>query len=123
MSDSVPLSDDLRQFVASCEWTFAKTYADTWPHDYIVRDRVDGERFVQLVRHIRAHGFEGRFYSQRYTYFAEDGMLYWTMEAPVEKTVIINRCREEESYESRLKNGTLPERKSRGDDRTAGREA
>ena len=41
--------------------------------------------------------------------FEEDGLLYWTMGEPVEETVIINRCKEEESYENRLRAGTLPE--------------
>jgi len=79
-----------------------------WPHEYLVRDRVDGSAFEALVRHIRTHGFEGRFYQKVITYFAEDGLLYWTMGAPIEITTIINRCKEEDSYESRLRNGTLP---------------
>lgn len=80
-----------------------------WPHEYLVRSKVDEDLFVQLVEHIRAHGFEGRFYNKPITYFAEGGMIYWTMGAPVEETVVINRCRAEDSYESRRKNGTLPE--------------
>jgi len=35
--------------------------------------------------------------------------VYWTMGAPLEETTIINRCRKEDSFESRSKNGTLPE--------------
>ena len=34
--------------------------------------------------------------------------MYWTMGAPLEETVIINRCRKEDTFESRSKNGTLP---------------
>lgn len=79
-----------------------------WPHEYIVRDRVDGVLFEVLVRHIRKHGFKGRFYQHILTYFAEDGLLYWTMGEPIEETVIINRCKQEGSYENRLRNGTLP---------------
>ena len=58
----------LKAFVDGEAWTFAKTNADTWPHEYLVRARVDKDLFVQLVRHIRAHGYEGRFYDQTYTY-------------------------------------------------------
>ena len=79
-----------------------------WPHEYIVRERVDKNLFEQLVRHIRAHGFEGAFYRDKYVYFETDGMLYWTMGAPIEETSVINRCRKENSYECRFKNGTLP---------------
>jgi len=31
------------------------------------------------------------------------------MGAPVEETIIINRCKKENTYEVRLANGTLPE--------------
>ena len=112
MSDHVPLPDDLRDFVNSCQWKFAKTYAQTWPHEYIIRDRVDRDKFIQLVQHIRAHGRPGPFYQTSYIYFNEDGKLYWTMGDPVEETTIINRCREEDSYEQRLKDGRLPESKT-----------
>ena len=82
-----------------------------WPHEYLVRDRVDAQLFESLVRHIREHGTEGRFYRRVLTYFAEDGLLYWTMGEPIEETTIINRCGEHDSYENRLKNGTLPDDK------------
>jgi len=34
------------------------------------------------------------------------------MGEPLEETKIINRCKEEDSYENRLKNGTLPKNNS-----------
>lgn len=79
-----------------------------WPHEYLVRDRVDRVLFAALARHIRQYGIEQRFYQRALTYLAEDGLLYWTVEGPVEETMIINRCKEEGSYENRLRNGTLP---------------
>jgi hypothetical protein len=100
--------DDLRTFIERERWTFAKTYATTWPHEYIVRERVDEELFVKLVQHIRAHGYEGQFYAKPITYFDEDGLVYWTMGAPVEETTIVNRCTKEQSYEYRREQGTLP---------------
>ena len=109
MSNHVPLPDHLRDFVKSCQWRFAKTYAQTWPHEYIVRDRVDRDKFIQLVQHIRAYGRPRPFYQKSYIYFSEDGKLYWTMGDAVEETTIINRCREEDSYEQRLIDGRLPE--------------
>ena len=107
MSVSVALPIALREFIESSQWTFAKTMPE-WPHEYLVRGRVDKVLFEDLVRHIRQHGFEGRFYQRALTYFAEDGLLYWTMGEPIKETIIINRCNEEGSYENRLKNGTLP---------------
>lgn len=102
---------NLKAFVTEQKWTFAKTYASTWPHDYIVRDRVDETLFIQLVQHIRSYGYEGRFYDKPITYYDEDGMVYWTMGFPIEETIIVNRCKKEQTYEYRLKNGTLPSAK------------
>ena len=90
-----------------------------WPHEYIVRKRVDSVLFEALVRHIRQHGFEGRFYECVLTYLAEDGLLYWTMGEPIEETEVINRCKEEESYENRLRNGTLPPSTPESPEKTA----
>jgi hypothetical protein len=99
----------IKDFIKAEKWTFAKTMPE-WPHEYLVKRQVDYDLFEATVRHIREHGFQGRFYQKEITYFAEDGMLYWTMGTPLEKTIIINRCREEDSYENRRRNGTLPER-------------
>jgi hypothetical protein len=101
----------LKAFVAEANWTFAKTYAATWPHEYIVRSRVDEPLFIQLVQHIRTYGYEGKFYSRSLTYFNEDGVVYWTMGDPIEETTIVNRCKEQQTYEYRVKHGTLPKSK------------
>jgi len=99
---------ELLTFVNEQTWTFAKTMPE-WPHEYLVRDRVDEGLFVRLVEHIRAHGREGRFYQMAITYYEEAGLVYWTMGAPLAETIIINRCRTEDTYEERLRRGTLPE--------------
>ena len=98
----------LRTFVDEQHWTFAKTMPE-WPHEYIVRDRVDERLFEELVRHIRGQGREGRFYEKVLIYYEEADMVYWTMGAPLDETIIINRCGSEETYERRRANGTLPE--------------
>ncbi len=99
--------EELRRFVDGEKWIFAKTMPD-WPHEYIVRERVDGELFEKLVVHIRSHGYEGRFYLRKITYYEEDGLVYWTMGAPLEETVVINRCRKENTFEYREAQGELP---------------
>jgi len=113
MHSSTALPDDLREFIDSSQWTLAKTMPE-WPHEYIVRERVDETLFVQLVRHIRSNGYEGKFYRKSIIYYDDDdgGLVYWTMGAPLKETTIINRCRKENSYEYRLLKGTLPESKS-----------
>lgn len=102
-----PFPDEIKEFIHDCQWTFAKTMPQ-WPHEYIVRDKVDEELFVKMVQHIRKHGYEGNFYKRRITYFDEDGLVYWTMGEPLDQTVIINRCKKENTYEARLKKGMLP---------------
>ena len=108
MHDATTLPDDLREFVDSSAWTFAKTMPE-WPHEYLVRDRVDEVLFVRLVEHIRAYGYEGCFYQRAITYYEEADLVYWTMGAPLAETIIINRCGNEDTYEERLRRGTLPE--------------
>jgi len=110
MDGSVALPSALQQFIDSTQWTFAKTMPE-WPHEYIVRGRVDDDLFVQLARHIREHGYEGKFYRKSITYCDDRGMVYWTMGAPLDETIIVNRCRKEDTYEYRLLNGRLPESK------------
>lgn len=111
MHSSVALPDDLREFVDSTQWTFAKTMPE-WPHEYIVRERVDEELFVRTVCHIRANGYEGTFYRKSITYYDDGGLVYWTMGSPLDETTIVNRCKKEDSYEYRMLNGSLPKSKS-----------
>ena len=97
----------LRGFVDREAWTFAKTWPE-WPHEYIVRKRSDETLFEDLVDYVRAHGRSGRFYERVIVYYEEAGLVYWTMGAPLAETVIVNRCRTEDTFESRLAAGTLP---------------
>ena len=99
---------ELREFVNEEKWTYAKTMPK-WPHEYIVRERVDENLFAKLVQHIRANGYQENFYKKKITYCDDDGLVYWTMGAPIDETIIINRCKKENSYKSRQTHGTLPE--------------
>ena len=49
------------KFIEDSEWIFAKTYAETWPHEYIVQERVDNDLFLALAEHIDTHGFIKNF--------------------------------------------------------------
>ena len=102
-----PFPRELRSFVNGERWTYAKTMG-AWPHEYLVRERVDRPLFEALVTHIRSKGYEGRFYGRRITYYEEDGLVYWTMGAPLAETTIINRCKTADTFESRSRSGTLP---------------
>ena len=102
------LPENVRILIERSTWIFAKTYASTWPHEYVVRDQVDEDVFVECVRHIRTNGYPGKFYATDITYLDYANMVYWTMGGPVEGTTIINRCRKEQSYEYRLAHNELP---------------
>ena len=97
----------LSEFIKTVSWTYAETMPE-WPHDFIQKKDVNVRLFNELVKHIRKYGYEGLFYQKSITYFDHEGMVYWTMDATIEHTTIINRCKNEATYEARLKMGTLP---------------
>ena len=107
---SHPFPDDVRRFVEATPWRFAKTYATTWPHEYVVQNAENAPMILALARHIFERGTEGRFFSQIRKYHHEGGKVYWSMDATPEGTGLINRCDEDQTYEARLAAGTLPKR-------------
>ena len=96
------LSVKLKNFIKTQDWTFAKTYADTWPHEYIVQEKVDNKLFLALADHLVKHGYEGHFYEMRQIYFEYGSHTYWHMDN------IINRCDSKETYQVREMEGRLP---------------
>lgn len=102
------LPEEVRRFVESTRWTFAKTYAATWPHEYVVLSAENAPMLLALARHIFEYGTDGRFYSQIRKYHHEGGKVYWSMDPTPEATTLINRCDEAQTYEVRLVAGTLP---------------
>ena len=81
----IEFSDEIMKFIQGSNWIFAKTYAKTWPHEYIDN-----------------YGYQSKFYNQLTTYFDYDGYTYWHMEN------IINRCLEKDTYRVREKENRLP---------------
>lgn len=107
----IPFPDDVRRFVDNTRWTFAKTYAATWPHEYIVKNDTKAAMILALAKHIFEHGVEGRFYHQVRKYHHEGGKVYWSMDDSPEATTLINRCSEDQTFEARSRAGTLPSRR------------
>jgi hypothetical protein len=107
---SHPFPDDVRGFVEATSWRFAKTYAATWPHEYVVQDAENAPMILALAHHIFERGIEGRFFSQIQKYHHEGGKVYWSMDPTPEATTLVNRCDEDQTYEARLAAGTLPQR-------------
>ena len=99
------LAEKLQTFINEQDWIFAKTYAETWPHEYIVQERVDSELFLELANHLDQFGYEDYFYKMKQIYFNYNGFTYWHMEN------IINRCLKNDTYRHRKKEGRLPEDK------------
>jgi hypothetical protein len=91
--------ENQKQFINDSHWIFAKTYAETWPHEYIVMEQVDRKLFAELAGYIDDHGYDAN-------YFDYDGITYWHMDN------IINRCPVPETYRRRKAEGRLPEDRS-----------
>ncbi len=84
----------VRSMISRCEWTFAKTMP--WcPHEYIVRGKcpLSEEEFLYFIDMQRRFGIKehwGKYYNP---YLYIDDYKYWTMGAPVEETIVMNRAK------------------------------
>jgi hypothetical protein len=83
----------VRAFIAASTWRFAKTMPDA-PHEYTLRRNAASDAaFEAAVVFIREHGDERAWGGRAYTYLDVDGWSYWTMGAPLDETILINRAR------------------------------
>lgn len=82
-----------REYIAGSRWKFAKTMAHI-PHEYTVRDWAPWREplFEEAVMFIRANGYEQNFFRKTFLYYDVDDKQYWTMGAPLNETVLINRA-------------------------------
>jgi hypothetical protein len=88
---------------AKQDWNWAKTYADSAPHSYIVEGRTPGlehEDYVRAGRVIHTFGQPAKFYGMTSIYLTSpDGRLkWWTMDAGVRHTSGINQATTERLY-------------------------
>ena len=86
----------MRNFINQFEWTFAKTYADKAPHEYIVLDKLGlnhKEEFIKIAQFIRDNGFKAMYFTREGYYYRIDENYYWTMDEKVEDTNLINRAK------------------------------
>jgi hypothetical protein len=96
------ITQQLKDFIKQQNWIFAKTYADTWPHEYIVKKNTDHALFEELASTIETFGYEEYFYIRKQKYLDYGGFTYWHMEN------IINRCVKRDTYHRRKIEGGLP---------------
>lgn len=98
--------DDLNWWLETAahqEWIWAKTYADTAPHSYIVEGRslsLKHDDYVRAGRVIHTFGLPAKFYGMTSIYLTSpDGRLkWWTMDADVRDTGLINQATTERLY-------------------------
>jgi hypothetical protein len=80
----------LTEYIERVRWREARTGA---PHAYTIRSwEADEPSFERAVRLIRRHGYDADFEGRTYTYLDVEDFTYWSMGAPLEETVVINRC-------------------------------
>jgi hypothetical protein len=88
--------NEFRDFVSKFKWTFAKTYATTAPHEYIVLRKVGLEHkadFINAAQFIRDAGFRAFYYKSKRFYYSLGDFYYWTMDEAVKDTDLINRAK------------------------------
>lgn len=100
------------EFAASREWTFAKTYAATAPHHYVVEDRTPGVTHADMVRGARVihtFGIPGKYYAVTKIYLVSpDGRYrWWTEDDHFTDTTLVNRAATELSYGIQNAPGTV----------------
>jgi|GEM_PF-626228 len=84
--------EKIKRILLSKRWIYAKTMPDH-PHWYTLRKEWEkDEEFVYVVNAIRQYGYTEKFYNKNYTRLDIEDMKYWTMGAPVDETILINRA-------------------------------
>ena len=87
---NMPTSDLLTK-INNQKWKFAKTYAKTAPHEYIV-DEWNIELFKEICNLINSDGYEEMFYDKPFRYYNIGEYKYWYCGN------ILNRCEIENRY-------------------------
>jgi len=86
------MSDEqLSRKLEAASYRFAYTMPEN-PHWYTLRSTWDNDQdFIDCVLLIRRTGREVIFWNKPYVQLAHNGWDYWTMGAPTEETILINR--------------------------------
>lgn len=92
-----------RAFVKSQRWIFAKTYAKTTPHEYIVVRNGDTrrEKFKMMFEMIEKYGKPEKFYGKDWIYlYLGDGYKYFAADGGgwADDRYILNRAKAGVSY-------------------------
>jgi hypothetical protein len=71
-----------RGFVVESRWRFARTYVESYPHEYTLQRWGDAERFWRAILCIERWGVAERFWSSQRKYLYVDDEKYWHMGDP-----------------------------------------
>lgn len=92
----------LKNFINNNQWIFAKTYAKTAPHEYLVYDKLDEERqkeYDWFIKQIEEKGVDEKFYQTTFRYLYFDSMKYWIHGSEENDKGILNRDPAGNKYE------------------------
>jgi len=94
---------DLTWWLKFADWTFAKTFAESAPHWYVVEGRSPGvkhEDMVRAARVIHTFGQPGKYYSATKIYLvsADGRFRWWTEDNDFTDTTLVNRATTELFY-------------------------
>jgi len=84
------------------EWTFAKTYATTAPHDYVVLGRCPLSRadIIRAAKVIHTFGEPGKYWDTTNIYLTSPDARWkwWTMDPDLHATTLVNRATTDRTY-------------------------
>lgn len=86
----------IRKFVAEAKWRWARTYAKTAPHWYVLNPEKEGkdDTAFKLLLFANQHcGYWRKFFSREVPYFDLDGFTYWGGYQDDRYCNLINRVR------------------------------
>jgi hypothetical protein len=83
--------NDIRKYIESVRWRESQDKSHSYTlHEWApTMDRL----FYSFANFIREHGYAAWYWGKQYTCFDVDGDRYWTMGAPLEDTILINRAK------------------------------
>ena len=91
----IPMSDEeFDKNINKQTWTFAKTYAKTYPHEYFLRTE-NPDLFWELKRRIKELGVNKKFFDTDERYYFYKDYKYWGY------AIIMNRTNDKTDYSSK----------------------
>lgn len=80
------------EFISEQKFTFAESYARTFPHYYLQRAKCTNEKhYEQFIELIRDIGLVYHFFHKQYIYLEIDGFIYWEVGRPIKCVQVLNK--------------------------------